>query len=76
MLVTMTLSFSAQLDALSPLLPEQGLLTKQQNLLPTKAYADEKFIVAKSMISVFDGVENIMGHYGNQHFLLFPHYVF
>ena len=40
-----------------------------------KAFADEKFIVAKMMISVFDRVENIVGNRENagyQHFLHFP----
>ena len=41
-----------------------------------KAFADDKLIVAKIMISVFDRVENNVGkgeNAGNQHFLLFPH---
>ena len=39
-----------------------------------KAFADNNFIVAKIMISVFDRAENIVGkgeNAGNQHFLLF-----
>ena len=36
-----------------------------------RAFADDKFYVAKMMASVFDRVENIVGK-GNQHFLLFP----
>ena len=42
-----------------------------------KAFADDKFKVAKMMISVFDGVENNIKekreNAGYQHFLLFPH---
>ena len=41
-----------------------------------KAFADDKFIVAKKEIFVFDRVENILEkaeNAGNQHFLLLPH---
>ena len=41
-----------------------------------KAFAGDKFNVAKVMISLFDKVENIVGkgeNAGYQHFLLFPH---
>ena len=44
-------------------------------LVKLKAYADEKFSNANTMVSVFDRVENIVGkgeNAGNQHFLLFP----
>ena len=47
--------------------------TKRQNLA-LKAFADDKFCVAKMVISVFDRVENIVGrgeNAGHQHFLLF-----
>ena len=40
-----------------------------------KAFADDKLSVAKTMISVFDRIENIVGNgenAGYQHFLLFP----
>ena len=40
-----------------------------------KAFADDKFDVAKIMISVLDSAENIVGkgeNAGYQHFLLFP----
>ena len=40
-----------------------------------KAFADDKFLVAEMMISVFDRVENIVEkgeNAGYQHFLLFP----
>ena len=40
-----------------------------------KAYADDKFIVSRMMISLLDRVENTVGkgeNAGNQHFLLFP----
>ena len=40
-----------------------------------KAFADDKLIIAKTMISVADRVENMVGkgeNAGNQHFLLFP----
>ena len=40
-----------------------------------KAFSDDKLKVAKIMISVFDGIENIVGkgeNSGCQHFLLFP----
>ena len=40
-----------------------------------KAFADDKFKVAETRISVFDRVENIVGkgeNAGYQHFLLFP----
>ena len=40
-----------------------------------KAFADDTIKVAKIMIFVFDGVENIVGkgeNAGYQHFLLFP----
>ena len=40
-----------------------------------KAFADDNFIIAKFIISVSYGVENIVGkgaNAGNQHFLLFP----
>ena len=43
-------------------------------LTNVKVFADDKFHVAKMMISVFD-TENIVGNgenAGNQHFLLFP----
>ena len=44
-------------------------------LSKSKAIADNKFIVAKMMISVFDWVENMEEkgeNAGYQHFLLFP----
>ena len=44
-------------------------------LTKLKAFADDKLIVAKRIISVFDMAENIVGkgeNAGNQHFLLFP----
>ena len=52
-------------------------LQKDKNLTSTKlkAFADDKFIVAIMMISVFDRVENIVEkgeNAGYQHFLLFP----
>ena len=56
-----------------PSLPNDKILP----LTKLKAFADDKFSVAKTMISVFDGVENIAGKGGNagyQHFLLFPQY--
>ena len=40
-----------------------------------KAFVDDKFIVAKMMISVFEWIENMVGkgeNADNQHFLLFP----
>ena len=39
-----------------------------------KTFADDKFSVAKMMISVFDRVENVgkRENAGYQHFLLFP----
>ena len=43
-------------------------------LTKLKAFADDKFIVAKMMIPVFDMAENIVGkgeNAGYQHFLLF-----
>ena len=44
-----------------------------------KAFADDRVNVAKTLISIFDKVENIVGKGENavyQHFLLFPHNVF
>ena len=42
-----------------------------------KIFSDNKFIVAKMMMSAFDRVENIVGkgeNAGSQYFLLFPHH--
>ena len=44
-------------------------------LTKLKAFADDKFNVAKMVISLLDRVENIVGkgeNAGYQHFLLFP----
>ena len=65
---------------------KKGLFGKGLTLLPDdnhkdwtkfKAVADDKFNVARIMISVFDQVENIVGKGENaeyQHFLLFQHF--
>ena len=40
-----------------------------------KAFAEDKINVAQMIISIFDGVENLVGkgeNAGQQHFLLFP----
>ena len=40
-----------------------------------KVLSDDKFNLAKMIISIFDRIENIVGkgeNAGNQHFLLFP----
>ena len=50
-------------------------LPKILALTKLKALADDKFNVAKMIISVFDRMKNIMGkgeNAGYQHFLLFP----
>ena len=52
-------------------LPNENILT----LSTLKAITEDKFSVAKMMVSVLDGIENIVGkgeNAGYQHFLLFP----
>ena len=56
-------------------LPNEKILA----LTKLKAFVDDKFSVAKVMISVFDRAKNIVGkveNAGYQHFLLLPHNVF
>ena len=54
------------------------LFTKRKKVvdrLKLKAFADDKFNIAKMMISLFNRVGNIVGreeNAGYQHFLLFP----
>ena len=58
------------LPVLNPL-PNDRIL----DLTKLKAFADDKFIGAEMMISLFDRVENTVGkgeNAGYQHFLLFP----
>ena len=52
-------------------------LPNSKTLIVTKlkAFADHKINAAQMMISVFDGIKNIVGkgeNAGYQHFLLFP----
>ena len=56
---------------LSKSLPNYKILASTK----LKAFADNKFNIAKMLISLFDGVENIVRkgeNAGYQHFLLFP----
>ena len=50
-------------------------IVEKSEILTFKAFADDKFRVAKMMNFVLDRVGNIVGkgeNAGNQHFLLFP----